>query len=274
MTIFSCEDSVDGIFTAVYDAWDSGLGLRNVTVQTGENQNYQLFADYRQVETDHDKAAKVADTIRDKMGMEDYEILYQAALSHSLDKGEVIFGTMVLGLAVLKQKNITRNLREPCVMRVFELARAVQTEAHHYRMFVRLKELDDPRPHYEDCISARQMEADWEQGIMFCEIEPKHQVLALLGDHFSDRFPGMNFMIYDRTHRECLVHRARMRWVILQDVTLEEEMVHRYSEKEREYARLWKGFVNSIAIEERKNPRCQMNFMPKKYWKYMTEFME
>ena len=274
MTIFSCEDSVDGIFTAVYDAWDSGLGLRNVTVQTGENQNYQLFADYRQVETDHDKAAKVADTIRDKMGMEDYEILYQAALSHSLDKGEVIFGTMVLGLAVLKQKNITRNLREPCVMRVFELARAVQTEAHHYRMFVRLKELDDPRPHYEDCISARQMEADWEQGIMFCEIEPKHQVLSLLGDHFSDRFPGMNFMIYDRTHRECLVHRARMRWVILQDVTLEEEMVHRYSEKEREYARLWKGFVNSIAIEERKNPRCQMNFMPKKYWKYMTEFME
>lgn len=274
MTIFSCEDSVDGIFTAVYDAWDSGLGLRNVTVQTGENQNYQLFADYRQVETDHDKAAKVADTIRDKMGMEDYEILYQAALSHSLDKGEAIFGTMVLGLAVLRQKNITRNLREPCVMRVFELARAVQTEAHHYRMFVRLKELDDPRPHYEDCISARQMEADWEQGIMFCEIEPKHQVLALLGDHFSDRFPGMNFMIYDRTHRECLVHRARMRWVILQDVTLEEEMVHRYSEKEREYARLWKGFVNSIAIEERKNPRCQMNFMPKKYWKYMTEFME
>lgn len=274
MTIFSCEDSVDGIFTAVYDAWDSGLGLRNVTVQTGENQNYQLFVDYRQVETDHDKAAKVADTIRDKMGMEDYEILYQAALSHSLDKGEVIFGTMVLGLAVLKQKNITRNLREPCVMRVFELARAVQTEAHHYRMFVRLKELDDPRPHYEDCISARQMEADWEQGIMFCEIEPKHQVLSLLGDHFSDRFPGMNFMIYDRTHRECLVHRARMRWVILQDVTLEEEMVHRYSEKEREYARLWKGFVNSIAIEERKNPRCQMNFMPKKYWKYMTEFME
>ena len=274
MTIFSCEDSVDGIFTAVYDAWDSGLGLRNVTVQTGENQNYQLFADYREVETDHDKAAKVADTIRDKMGMEDYEILYQAALSHSLDKGEVIFGTMVLGLAVLKQKNITRNLREACVMRVFELARAVQTEAHHYRMFVRLKELDDPRPHYEDCISARQMEADWEQGIMFCEIEPKHQVLALLGDHFSDRFPGMNFMIYDRTHRECLVHRSCMRWVILQDVTLEEEMVHRYSEKEREYARLWKGFVNSIAIEERKNPRCQMNFMPKKYWKYMTEFME
>lgn len=274
MTIFSCEDSVDGIFTAVYDAWDSGLGLRNVTVQTGENQNYQLFADYREVETDHDKATKVANTIRDKMGMEDYEILYQAALSHSLDKGEAIFGTMVLGLAVLRQKNITRNLREACVMRVFELARAVQTEAHHYRMFVRLKELDDPRPHYEDCISARQMEADWEQGIMFCEIEPKHQVLALLGDHFSDRFPGMNFMIYDRTHRDCLVHRSCMRWVILQDVTLEEEMVHRYSEKEREYARLWKGFVNSIAIEERKNPRCQMNFMPKKYWKYMTEFME
>ena len=26
MYIFQCEDSLDGIFTAIYDAWDSGYG--------------------------------------------------------------------------------------------------------------------------------------------------------------------------------------------------------------------------------------------------------
>ena len=34
---------------------------------------------------------------------------------------------------------------------------------------------------------------------------------------------------------------------------------------------MWKTFYNTIGIEERKNNRCRMNFMPKKYWKYILE---
>ena len=34
---------------------------------------------------------------------------------------------------------------------------------------------------------------------------------------------------------------------------------------------LWKSFYNTIGIKERKNDRCRMNFMPKKYWKYILE---
>lgn len=37
---------------------------------------------------------------------------------------------------------------------------------------------------------------------------------------------------------------------------------------------LWTTFFNTIGITERKNKRCQMNFMPKKYWKYMIEMRE
>ena len=33
--IFCCEDTADGYFTAVYDAWASGFGLSRVTVQAG-----------------------------------------------------------------------------------------------------------------------------------------------------------------------------------------------------------------------------------------------
>lgn len=250
-TVFVCEDSVDGILTAVYDAWASKLGLRNVSVQAGDYLDRQLFTKYRSVETDHEKASSVADTIRTKMGMEDYQVLYQAALSRDPQRGADIFRTVVLGLAVWKKKNITRNLQEPSVLRVFELSRTVGNEAHRYQMFVRFREL--------------------ENGVMCAQIEPENQVLPMLGDHFSDRFPMVDFMISDRTHRQCLVHRAQRQWVILMDADLDEELLRRYSDKEKEYARLWKGFVGSIAIQERKNPRCQMNFMPKKFWKYMTE---
>ena len=33
----------------------------------------------------------------------------------------------------------------------------------------------------------------------------------------------------------------------------------------------WQTFYNTIGIKERKNSRCQMNFMPKKYWPYIIE---
>lgn len=252
--VFCCDDSVDGIFSAVYDAWDSRLGLAHVTVQAGSEQNLMLFARYYPVETDHQKAAKVANTIRRQMGMEDYQVIYQAALSGETDRGEAIFRVIVLGLSILKRKNVTRNLQNPSVMRLFELSRTVGNEAHRYQMFVRFRELDSE--------------------IMFSEIEAENRILPMLGGHFSDRFPMVNFMIYDRAHRECLVHQAGKQWVILQDIDMDEERTHSYSDKEREYARLWRGFVVSIAIQERKNPRCQMNFMPKKFWKYMTEHIE
>lgn len=276
-TVFCCEDSVDGIFTAVYEAWASKRGLNYVTVQVGENQNYQLFKEYKQVETDQEKANKVTNTIRQKMGMEDYETLYYAALSRDSEKGEAIFRTIVFGLAVSKRKNVTRNLNEPCIQKVFELARRVGNESHRYRMFVRFHELEERETtrmelQLQDREHLRRVcEGIPDDTIMFSEIEPENHVLPLLGEHFSDRFPMVNFMIYDKTHNTCLIHRAGKQWVILQDANLDEERIHRYSRREQEFSHLWKGFVQSIAIEERRNPRCQMNFMPKKFWKHMTE---
>ncbi len=268
-TVFWCEDTVDGIFTAVYEAWASRLGLANVTVQTRAGQNMSLFASYRQVETDHEKAARVAETIRRNLGWEDYQVIYQAALADDPKKGSAIFATLVLGLAVLKKKNVTRNLQEPAVMKTFELSRRVENEAHRYRMFVRFRELEGSQ---RDSLGQDGLEvAGASSSLMFSEIEPENRILAALGDHFADRFPMMNFAIYDRTHRECLVHPAGKRWAVLEDMELDEDLICRYSRQEQEFSRLWKGFVKSIAIEERRNPRCQMNFMPKKYWKHMTE---
>ena len=40
---------------------------------------------------------------------------------------------------------------------------------------------------------------------------------------------------------------------------------------EKEIQELWKTFYKTVAIKERKNERCRMNFMPKKYWKYIIE---
>lgn len=43
------------------------------------------------------------------------------------------------------------------------------------------------------------------------------------------------------------------------------------NEQEENIKKLWTTFFNTIGIKERRNKRCQMNFMPKKYWKYIIE---
>ena len=43
------------------------------------------------------------------------------------------------------------------------------------------------------------------------------------------------------------------------------------SKTEKEIEILWQEFYKTIGIKERKNDRCRMNFMPKKYWKNILE---
>ena len=48
MVVFVCEDSPEGIFTGVYDAWSSRLGHENVRLEVQGEYNYSLFSEYRE----------------------------------------------------------------------------------------------------------------------------------------------------------------------------------------------------------------------------------
>ena len=99
--VFQCEDSTDGIFTGIYDAWDSRVGHRNVKLEAGREYDMELFSEYRRVETDGVKAGKVAATIRRKLKADVYEQIYNATLSREKDKAEHIYRTVVMGLYML-----------------------------------------------------------------------------------------------------------------------------------------------------------------------------
>jgi len=105
-------------------------------------------------------------------------------------------------------------------------------------------------------------------GALVSIIEPENIVLPLMADHFTDRYPNEQFLIYDKTNKLGLFYANRQ--------TRIEAIVHYempdLSRQEKDYQNLWRLFYDTIAIEERRNERCRMNFMPKKYWKNMTEF--
>ncbi|MDI9509308.1 MAG: hypothetical protein QM217_05765 [Bacillota bacterium] len=65
--IFVCENSIDGIFTAIYQAWSSGYGHANVKIEEecekNTYSNIQLFSDYIHVKTNIEQALMVSRSI-------------------------------------------------------------------------------------------------------------------------------------------------------------------------------------------------------------------
>ena len=134
---------------------------------------------------------------------------------------------------------------------VFELSRATEAESHHLLGFLRFSEL--------------------ENGVLFATIHPKNNVLPVLGEHFTDRLPMENFLIYDEVRRLAIIHKAGKHYLIADASTLNQDIIKRYSEKELEYRRLWCAFFDSIAIDTRKNPALQQQNIPKRFWKDTVE---
>jgi len=144
---------------------------------------------------------------------------------------------------------VVRDLTDPTVDRIYKAVHHLEQEAHLLTGFVRFSELD---------------------GVLVSEIEPKNRVLPLLRPHFCGRFPQERFAIYDRTHKELLLH-APDRWAIL---PAEDFQMGQADQRELAYRRMWRSFYDTIAIEGRYNPKCRQSHMPKRYWNTMTEFQQ
>ena len=140
-----------------------------------------------------------------------------------------------------------KNPTDPAVYPLHTAIRHMSGELEKLRGFIRFSEFD---------------------GIYAAEIEPKNRVLPALRAHFCNRFADQPFLIYDRTHKEVLLY-ANGHWQIC---PLESFEMARPDEKEAQYRRLWKTFFDTIAIRERRNPRCQRSNMPLRYRSTMTEF--
>ena len=113
--------------------------------------------------------------------------------------------------------------------------------------------------------------AELENGVLFSMIHPKNNVLPIVAEHFTDRFPLENFLLYDAVHQIAAVHKAQKRYMIVDANELNLDIIKRYSQEEQEYRRLWTAFFDTIAIDERINPKLQSQNIPKRYWRDTVE---
>lgn len=251
--ILICDSSPEGIFSAVYYAYERKMNPNITFLQLDEIDNYELFADYIQVETDLEKAEKVNRTIAGHFGEISYSYLWHALYSHQKERGNAVYRTIARGLAMAYRGELVNYLQDPYVLAVNKMHQNVWNEAHHYMGFVRFHELQNK--------------------ILYSEIEPKNHVLPIIAEHFADRFGKENFMIKDIGRKLYIVHEAGKKIVFHQEkqpgMEITEDM---YSEEERQMQQLFKIFHNSIAIQERTNLNLQRQLLPLRFRGNMVEF--
>lgn len=255
---FLCEDSLDGIFTAVYNIFESGLGIKNCAVRTAYDGQGALLCEYIMVNTNLEKSLKVGNTIRSRFGQEFYETVASAAISDPgtkklpMEKGNAIFQTIALALSPAGGKQVLHYIQEPCIQTVFELNRQTVREGHHHLGFLRFQELPEH--------------------ILYAVIHPKNRILPILADHFSDRMPMERFIIHDVTHQQAAVHREESPYLIVSDQLLPPEFLNQTDTAHEDMIQnLWCTFFENIAIEQRRNKPLQQQNLPKRYWPDLAE---
>ena len=99
--------------------------------------------------------------------------------------------------------------------------------------------------------------------------EPDHFVLPALGPHFRERFGQTPWAIIDV--KRCLSLRCKNGQApVLSDAGDCPEITGK--RQDGEWENLWRHYHKTINNESRNNAKLQMQFMPGRYRKYLTEF--
>ena len=178
-------------------------------------------------------------------------ICYACACPHP-DKADAIYRLIARGLSMTDGTKAIYYLQDSSVSLVMKLRQKAWHEAHRMLGFLRFEELSG--------------------GVLYAQMEPPYAVLPLIAPHFADRLRQENWIIHDLKRGLLALHRAGGWWVLMDDQELNREFLAGRAEREEEFQMLWRTFCRTIAIEERRNPRCQQTLLPCRFRPHMNEF--
>jgi len=259
MTVYTFDGTLDGLLTAVFDAFDRHE-QPEALLTVGEA--LPLFCDQvHEVVSDEERARRVWAGLEKKLSPEALRLISVSWLSEVPELNHSLFNYICKTFRLpAEAKSIERNYADPDVQSVVKTARKVLHEQLRMKQFVRFQKAKD--------------------GTYLAVISPDHNVLPLVIRHFQDRFNDQPWMIYDaKRHYGYYYERdgepARISFedessvpFSLSDGRLDEDKL---SSDDLLFQELWRTYFKAICIRERLNPRKQRGDMPYRYWKYMTE---
>ncbi len=236
------DGTFEGLLTCIYENYytEKASGIfREETYQSN------LLGGCMEVKTDPQKAVTVYEAIEKKISSYDLRRIYKVFLSNDEYKETKILRYVILGFRM--GGGISMMHSDPVVLDVQSAEKKVNVECERMMQFVRFSVM--------------------ENNVLYAEVEPDHDVLELIADHFCDRYKNDPFIIRDVGRNKALAA-YQHRWYISD---FDASDVPGVSADEEKIRTLWRDYFSNIAIKERTNPRCQKKFMPERYWKHLTE---
>ena len=238
------DSTFDGFLTIVFNSYSSKTLPTKILSETDYLPNFLDRTTY--IKTDFEKSKRVFAGIEKNIGYDALYNTYYAFLSNRKEKELDLLKYVCNGFEI--GPKINNKLTISYVYNVINMRKRALSECHKLKGLLRFQEINV-------------------NNLYYAKIHPDNNIIEPLGHHFINRLPSQSFIIHDQNRNICLLYNGKEYKIVdatnlkIPDITLEE----------RKYQELWKLFFKTIAIQERKNPRCQMQFMPKKYWKDLIE---
>ena len=240
--IYEYDGTSEGFLTCVYEAFTAKICPQMIVTP----ETATLFHGHY-IETDSLKAEKIEKRLKQRLTKQNFQFISRGFLTNVPDKEVCLL--IAIDIALEEKGPLIHHIGNPPIKALYDGIRAMGHEAHLYKGFIRFTIVEDA---------------------LYSTIEPKHFVLPSLVYHFLKRYPRETIYIYDKTHKLLLVlEKGKYEYY-----QVEEAPNLPVSEEEKAIQNQWRTFFNTIAIKERKNYRCQITHMPKRFWGEMTEFQE
>ena len=254
MTVYTFDGTMDGLLTAVFDAYSLKEQPEQL-LKTGDA--LPLFCEHTyHVTTDDEKSRRVWTGLEKQLPLEAMKLISVSWLSELSELSTPLFQYIC---KVFRQGDISKNFADSDVLAVTNIARRVLHEQLRMKQFIRFRKAKD--------------------GTYLAVVSPDHNVLPIVIDHFQDRFNDQPWLIYDARRHYGFYYDGQTAIRItfeneasvpfnLSNGKLNEEVL---SSDDQLLQNLWRTYFKAICIKERMNPRKQLQDMPRRYWKYMTE---
>ena len=257
MIVYVFDNTLDGLLSAVFDSF---FLKQQPEALLGEGEQLPLFADeLHHVTTDGEKAGRVWKGLEKHLSKDGLRMITVSWLSEERTLNQPLFNFICKVFRQPAVSGIERNASDADVLEVRNTCRRVLHEQLRMKQFVRFQKAKD--------------------GTYLAVVSPDHNVLPLVTHHFADRFNDQPWLIYDAKRHYGFYYDGE---TVIR-VTFEDEASVPFdltngklddnvlSENDKIFQELWRTYFKAICIKERMNPKKQLNDMPRRYWKYMTE---
>ncbi len=241
--IYIYDGTWDCFLTAVHHYYYDHDQVDNIESALSYTPN--LIDEYRSISNDKAKAKTVEQAILHKISHESLDNIQKCFFSEFYGREMWILKYIKLGFKI--GPKIDYLLGDQTVLNVLTPARRVGIECHRLLGLLRFELL--------------------ENNIYYAKIEPDHNIITYISPHFKERFADQNWIIHDTKRNLASLYNTKRMLISYMDLS---NIPGLHSEEVR-FQDLWKNYYKHIAIKERYNPKLQKGFIPKRYWKNLTE---